>query len=69
MALLYWYIIPIGIELGFDGSVLKNFSKLVVIIEEAMTIKKHSDKDLEALQVKINNFLVEYERSICWKAS
>ena len=61
MALLYWYIIPIGIELGFDGSVLKNFSKLIVIIEEAMTIKKHSDKDLEALQGKINDFLVEYE--------
>jgi len=61
MALLYWYIVPIGIELGFDSSVLKNFSQLVEIIEFAMTIKERSEEDIGVLQRKINQFLIDYE--------
>ncbi|KIL54155.1 hypothetical protein M378DRAFT_93047 [Amanita muscaria Koide BX008] len=62
MALLYWYIVPIGIELGFDGSVLKNFSHLVEIVEFAMTIKERSEEDIEVLQRKINQFLIDFEQ-------
>ena len=38
MALLHWYIIPIGVELQFNESVLSNFSHFVNIVEFAMTI-------------------------------
>lgn len=43
MALLHWYIVPIGIELGFHPSVLKNFSRFVQIVEFAMTVKPQSN--------------------------
>lgn len=36
MALLHWYILPIGMELGFDPGVLQNFSHFVSAIEFAM---------------------------------
>ena len=62
MALLYWYILPIGIEIEMEGSVLRNFSKLVQIIEIVMTIKPLSDNEIEDLQDKINDFLIEYEQ-------
>ncbi len=62
MALFYWYIIPIGIELEFDSSMLLNFSYLVEIVEFVMTIKARSDDDLVFLQKKINNFIENYEK-------
>ncbi|KAI0062598.1 hypothetical protein BV25DRAFT_1870331 [Artomyces pyxidatus] len=61
MALLHWYIIPIGIELGFDTRVLANFAEFVQIIEFAMTVKERSDEDLHELHLLINNFLQGYE--------
>ena len=42
MALLHWYIIPIGIELEFNTVVLDNFSHFVEAVEMAMTIKPRS---------------------------
>ncbi|KIL54839.1 hypothetical protein M378DRAFT_188714 [Amanita muscaria Koide BX008] len=38
MALTYWYIVPIGCELGFNSLILQNFASLAKIIETAMTI-------------------------------
>jgi hypothetical protein len=38
MALLHWYILPIGLELEFDFSILDNFSYFVYAVETAMTI-------------------------------
>ncbi|EDR04701.1 uncharacterized protein LACBIDRAFT_304028 [Laccaria bicolor S238N-H82] len=40
MALLHWYIIPIGIELGFNSLVLQNFSLFAEAVEFAMTISE-----------------------------
>jgi hypothetical protein len=37
MALLHWYIIPIGIELGFNPAVLQKISDFVEAVETAMT--------------------------------
>ena len=55
MALLYWYIIPIGFELGWNHLLLINFSQLVHIIEYCMTIKPRSKKDIADLHNKIKN--------------
>ncbi|KIM36905.1 hypothetical protein M413DRAFT_77629 [Hebeloma cylindrosporum] len=62
MGLLHWYIVPIGIELGIQTSVLKNFSRFVEVVEFAMTILPRSDADLKILHHKTAQFLVEYER-------
>jgi len=58
MALLHWYIIPIGIETGMHPSVLKNFSQFVEIIEFAMTSTKRTDANLSYLQELIIKFLL-----------
>jgi hypothetical protein len=39
MALLHWYVLPIGMELGFDARVLENFSHFASAIEFSMTVK------------------------------
>ncbi|KIL64665.1 hypothetical protein M378DRAFT_77785 [Amanita muscaria Koide BX008] len=62
MALLYWYILPIGIELEMESSVLRNFAKLVEIVDFAMTIKPRSEDEIQDLQKRINHFLIEYEQ-------
>src|SRR6266576_804414 len=62
MALLYWYIVPIGIELEMESSVLCNFSKLARIVDIAMTIKPMTENDIQDLQTEINDFLIEYEQ-------
>ena len=61
MALLHWYIIPIGIETGMHPSVLKNFSQFVEIIEFAMTSTKRTDANLSYLQELIIKFLLGFE--------
>ncbi|TFK17302.1 hypothetical protein FA15DRAFT_735778 [Coprinopsis marcescibilis] len=61
MALLHWYILPMGLELEFDFSVLNNFSYFVEAVQTAMMIKSHSQNDLKALQGIINTFLETYE--------
>lgn len=62
MALLHWYIIPIGMETGINPSVLKNFSQFVEIIEFAMTNTKRTDTNLSYLQDLIIQFLVDFEK-------
>src|SRR6266576_6115545 len=61
MALMYWYILPIGIEMEFDHEMLHNFSCLLEIVEFAMTIKKRTDHEIHECQAKINAFLHQYE--------
>jgi hypothetical protein len=61
MALLHWYIIPIGTEIGMDPTVLWNFSHFTAAIEFAMTIQPRDDAELQELHKIITNFLVEYE--------
>ncbi|KAH9948377.1 hypothetical protein B0H21DRAFT_805853 [Amylocystis lapponica] len=61
MALLYWYIIPIGIELGFSPALLANYAKLAEIIEFAMTIKPRSHQELSDMHSKIVTFLSEFQ--------
>ncbi|KIL54871.1 hypothetical protein M378DRAFT_91772 [Amanita muscaria Koide BX008] len=62
MALLYWYILPIGIELEMESSVLRNFSKLIEIVEFVMTIKSRSEAEIQGLKERVNHFLIEYEQ-------
>lgn len=61
MALLYWYILPIGLELGWDRFLLLNFSQLVSIIEFSMTIKPRSDSEIQRLHEDIKIFLHSFE--------
>ena len=62
MALLHWYIIPIGIELEFPPALLQNFSDFVEVVEMAMTISPRSEQDLIALHQLIQRFLKGFER-------
>ena len=62
MALLYWYIIPLGIELGFPAAVLENVSHFVEGVEIAMTFSPRSGKDLANLYILIQTFLEGFER-------
>ncbi|KIM35111.1 hypothetical protein M413DRAFT_79735 [Hebeloma cylindrosporum] len=62
MALLHWYIIPIGMEIGMDSTILRNFSRFVAAIEFAMKIQPRDDAELQSLHEIITSFLVEYER-------
>lgn len=62
MALLHWYIIPIGIELGFNASVLLNFSQFAQAIEWAMTIAPRSKQDLNELHILIRRFLTGFQK-------
>jgi len=62
MALLHWYIIPIGIELGFNSLLLANFSDFVEAIEMAMTISPRSTQELVNLHQVLQRFLQGFER-------
>ncbi|PPQ79449.1 hypothetical protein CVT24_010069 [Panaeolus cyanescens] len=61
MALLHWYFIPIGIELGFDPALLDVFSQFAAIVDFAMTNQPRSHKELDNLQKRIIKFLNDYE--------
>src|ERR1700728_3279433 len=62
MALLHWYIIPIGIELGFNPMLLTNFSDFVEAVEMAMTIAPRSMQELAVLHQLLQRFLTGFER-------
>lgn len=62
MALLHWYIIPIGIELEFNPVVLENFSYFVEAVEMAMTIKPRSEDELHNLHHILCKFLQGFQR-------
>ncbi|KAF8955648.1 hypothetical protein BDZ97DRAFT_1907529 [Flammula alnicola] len=61
MALLHWYILPIGMELGFDPSVLQNFSHFVSAIEFAMSIQARSEAEIADLHSILRKFLIGFE--------
>jgi hypothetical protein len=61
MALLHWYTLPIGMELGFDPYVLDNYANLVKAIEFAMSIKPRSDAEIAELHLIIQKFLIGFE--------
>jgi hypothetical protein len=62
MALLHWYITPMGVELGLNLVVLENFSLFVEIIEFAMTLKARSQEELQNLYHLIVKFLQQFKR-------
>ncbi|KAF7986439.1 hypothetical protein HWV62_31195 [Athelia sp. TMB] len=62
MALLHWYIIPIGLELEINGWVLGNFAKFAQAVKIAMTIKKKTKGEVEDLFKLIVAFLEEFEQ-------
>jgi hypothetical protein len=62
MALLHWYIIPIGIEVEFPPALLQKFSDFVEVVEMAMTISPRSEQDLIALHKLIQRFLKDFEK-------
>jgi hypothetical protein len=62
MALLHWYVIPIGTELGFDSRVLQNFACFAQAIEFAMILKPRSTEELLGLHQLIVEFLQGYEK-------
>ncbi|TEB34533.1 hypothetical protein FA13DRAFT_1625508 [Coprinellus micaceus] len=61
MAVLHWYFIPMAIELGIDMQVLQNFSKLVRIVEFAMTPVPRSEPELAELEQLTKEFEEEFE--------
>ena len=61
MALVHWYIIPIGLELGFNSIVLSNFTDFVNVIEFAMTVKDRTEQDLKDIKTLIIKFLKQFE--------
>jgi hypothetical protein len=62
MAVLHWYFVPMAIELRLPTQMTQNFSKLVRIVEFAMTPIPRSDTDLAGLEVLIKDFLEEFEK-------
>ncbi|KAF8164677.1 hypothetical protein BJ912DRAFT_863617 [Pholiota molesta] len=62
MALLHWYLVPIGLELKFNSLILENFSRFVQAMEYAMTSKPRTEQDLEKLYSLISQFLTDFER-------
>ena len=62
MGLLHWYIIPIGLELGFNNDVLNNFAQFVNIVEVAMSHTPKSNEDLASLYNLACSFLEGFER-------
>ena len=62
MALLHWYIIPVGIELGFNHLLLANFSEFVEAVEMVMTISPRSKQELVELHQTLQRFLEGFEQ-------
>lgn len=62
MALLHWYLVPMGIELNFDSLILGNFAKFVRAMDYSMTSKPRSEDDLSNLYQYISEFLTDFER-------
>jgi hypothetical protein len=62
MALIHWYIVPIGIELELDAAVLQNYSNFVEIVEFAMTIQPRSFDDVKSLHEIVKKFLMDFEK-------
>ncbi|KAF9522524.1 hypothetical protein CPB83DRAFT_776972 [Crepidotus variabilis] len=62
MAILHWYLVPIGIEVSLNPSMLRNFSRFVQAIEFSMTVAPRGEDDLRYLRGLIATFLEDYKR-------
>lgn len=62
MALLHWYLVPMGLELNFNSLILENFSHFVQAMDYSMTNKPRSENNLKDLQSLITQFLTDFER-------
>lgn len=62
MALVHWYIVPIGLELGMDWFVMSNFALFSRIVEFAMTPIPRTPHELTELQNLVNKFLEDFEK-------
>lgn len=62
MALLYWYLIPIGIELEFPIEILQNLAYLHEIVEFSMTVKPRTEEEIHTLWELVKRFLHDYEK-------
>jgi len=62
MALAHWYIVPIGLELNFNPTVLQNYAYFVEGIEFAMTIASRSKSDLNDLHNIFVKFLSGFQK-------
>ena len=65
MALVHWYILSIGIELGFPSAVLKSFSLFVKIVNASMTIRSWSEPELQQLLIVIEAFTILTNKFSC----
>ncbi|KDQ49046.1 hypothetical protein JAAARDRAFT_143997 [Jaapia argillacea MUCL 33604] len=63
MALLHWYVLPIGMELGFNSLVLENFAYVADVIEAAMTIKRQTNTELEGIFGWVKTFFKGFQKS------
>lgn len=62
MALLHWYLIPLGIELQFDKVVLDNFAHFVEGVESAMTIAARSEDEINKIFSLFADFIDGFEK-------
>lgn len=62
MALLHWYLIPLGIELQFDKAVLDNFAHFVEGVESAMTIADRSEAEINKMFSLFADFIDRFEK-------
>lgn len=61
MALLYWYIIPLAVELGLNKTVLTNFANFVEGVGAAMTITNRTPVEIAKIFDLFANFLYSFE--------
>ncbi|EKM79257.1 hypothetical protein AGABI1DRAFT_39752 [Agaricus bisporus var. burnettii JB137-S8] len=62
MALVHWYIVPMGRELQMDWSVLNNFALFSRIVEFAMTPCARTETEITSLQGMVDKFLANFEK-------
>ena len=62
MAIIHWYILPIGLELEFNPSVLDNFALFVEILEFSMLIQPRTKSEIYDLHRLIKAFLEGFQK-------
>jgi hypothetical protein len=62
MGLVFWYMVPLGIELGFDPAFLKTYSYFVEAVEFVMTVKERSEEEIKELHKIVKKFLEGFEK-------
>jgi hypothetical protein len=62
MGLVFWYMVPLGIELGFHPAFLKTYSHFVEAVEFVMTIKERNVEEINELHNTVKKFLEGFEK-------